>query len=79
MKYSVNENEGLEATASSSTVPNGTRVSHSAAQTPAALKISWHVAPAQTVAILDLTDQAGRLGLAAVIPGHSTLQDMNCL
>jgi hypothetical protein len=51
----------------SSTVPGGLPVSNYGAQdgeAPARLKISWHVAPAQNVAILDLTGQAGGLGLA---------------
>ncbi|MGP8201174.1 MAG: hypothetical protein ACLQU4_16915 [Limisphaerales bacterium] len=79
MKYSVNENEGLAATAPPSTVPNGTMVSHSGAQAPARLKISWHEAPAQSVPILELTYQADGLGLAVANAVHSKLQDRNCL
>jgi hypothetical protein len=79
MKYSVNENENSDATARSGTVPNGTMVSHSGAQTPARLKISWHVAPAQNVAILDLTGQAGGFGLAVANAGHPTPQNFDCL
>jgi len=54
-------------------------VSHSGAQTPARLKISWHVAPAQNVAILDLTGQAGGFGLAVANAGHPTPQNFDCL
>ena len=32
------------------------------------LPVSWHVAPAQQVAILDLTGQAGDRGLSPVVP-----------
>ena len=50
----------------SGTVSGGLPVSNSGAQdgeAPARLKISWHVAPPQNVAILDLTGQAGGFGL----------------
>jgi hypothetical protein len=64
-------------------------VSNSGAQdgeAPVRLKISWHVAPAQNVAILDLTGQAGGLGLAPLAStepvanaGQSRLQKYRCL
>jgi hypothetical protein len=70
MNYFANENEcsGEKAPeVPSGTVPVVSVVSHSGAQdceAPVPLKISWHVAPAQNVAILDLTGKAGGLGLS---------------
>ena len=70
MNHFTNDNErsGEKApVVPSSTVSNPSTVSNSGAQVgavPARLKISWHVAPAQNVAILDLTGKAGGIGLA---------------
>lgn len=73
----------------SSTVSGASSVSNSGAQdgkAPVRLKISWHVAPAQNVAILDLTGKAGGLGLAPLASaepvanaGQSMLQKYKCL
>jgi hypothetical protein len=73
----------------SSTVSGALPVSNSGAQdgaAPVRLKISWHVAPAQNVAILDLTGEAGGLGLAPLISAEpvanasqSRLQEYKCL
>jgi len=73
----------------SSTVSGAPDMSNSWAQdgqAPVRLKISWHVAPAQNVAILDLTGKAGGLGLAPLASaepvanaGQSRLQEYWCL
>ncbi len=70
MNNFANENEssgGKAPEAPSRTVPSASGVSNSGAQEgkkPARLKITWHVAPAQNVAILDLTGKAGGPGLS---------------
>ncbi len=92
MNYFANENEcsGKKAPkVPSSTVSGAPSVSNSGAQdgeAPVRLKISWHVAPAQNVAILDLTGKAGGLGLAPLAStepvanaGQSRLQKYKCL
>jgi hypothetical protein len=73
----------------SGTVSRASIVSNSGAQAgeaPVRLKIFWHVAPAQNVAILDLTGKAGGLGLAPLAStepvanaGQSRLQKYKCL
>jgi len=92
MNYFANENKcsGEEAPkVPSSTVSIASPVSNSGAQdgeAPVRLKISWHVAPAQNVAILDLTGKAGGLGLAPLAStepvanaGQSRVPEYKCL
>jgi hypothetical protein len=70
MNNFANENECFGAKAPkapSRTVASVPAVSHSGAQdgeAPVRLKISWHVAPAQNVAILDLAGKADGLELS---------------
>jgi hypothetical protein len=85
-----NERSGEKAPkVPSSTVSSAPPVSNSGAQdgeAPVRLKISWHVASAQNVAIFDLTGKAGGLGLSPLAStecvanvGQSRLQKYECL
>jgi hypothetical protein len=75
--------------APSSTVPSASSVSHSGArdgEAPVRLKISWHAAPAQNVAILDLTGKAGGFEIAPLAStepvanaSQTGLQNYRCL
>jgi hypothetical protein len=83
MNYFADENVHSGKTAPTTppgTVPVSLELSHSGAQEGAArvsLKVSWHVAPAQSVAILDVTGQTGEPGmtpLASVDPAAAVRQ-----
>jgi hypothetical protein len=65
MNFVANENQFPGQNAPK--VPSGTTTGALAGQAPLRLDISWHVAPAQIVAILDLSGKAGDHGFSPLV------------